>query len=38
MSTEWNYGRGWDGALLDAYGIAPDAERMAFYRDLWNAT
>jgi len=38
MSTEWNYGRGWDGALLDAYGTAPDAERMAFYRDLWNAT
>jgi len=38
MSTEWNYGPGWDGALLDAYGIAPDAERMAFYRDLWNAT
>lgn len=22
-STEWNYGPGWEGALLDAYGIAP---------------
>lgn len=38
MSTEWNYGPGWEGALLDAYGIAPDAERMSFYRDFWNAT
>ncbi|QRY39913.1 aminoglycoside 3'-phosphotransferase [Microbacterium hominis] len=38
MSTGWNYGPGWEGALLDAYGIAPDAERMSFYRDLWNAT
>jgi kanamycin kinase len=38
MSTEWNYGPGWHGALLDAYGVAPDATRLAFYRDLWNAT
>jgi kanamycin kinase len=38
MSTEWNYGPGWEGALLDAYGIEPDAGRMAYYRDLWNAT
>jgi len=38
MSTEWNYGPGWEGALLDAYGISPDPERMRFYRDFWNAT
>ncbi len=38
MSTEWNYGPGWEGALLDAYGIAPDPERASFYRALWNAT
>ncbi len=38
MSTEWNYGPGWEGALLDAYGVTPDEERMAYYRDLWNAT
>lgn len=38
MSTEWNYGPGWHDALLDAYGVAPDATRLAFYRDLWNAT
>jgi kanamycin kinase len=38
MSTGWNYGPGWDDALMDAYGIEPDPERLAFYRDLWNAT
>ena len=38
MSTEWNYGPGWDDALIAAYGIAPDRERLAYYRGLWNAT
>lgn len=38
MSTEWNYGPGWEDVLLEAYDIAPDEERLAFYRDLWNAT
>lgn len=38
MSTGWNYGPGWDGLLLEAYGVGPDPERMAYYRDLWNAT
>jgi kanamycin kinase len=38
MSTGWNYGPGWEEPLLDAYGVAPDAERLAFYRDLWNTT
>ncbi|WP_285137673.1 aminoglycoside 3'-phosphotransferase [Microbacterium sp. lyk4-40-TSB-66] len=38
LSTEWNYGPGWHGALLDAYGVAPDAARLAYYRELWNAT
>lgn len=38
MSTEWNYGPGWDGALLAAYGIEPDTERIDYYRELWNAT
>ncbi|MFE2539400.1 aminoglycoside 3'-phosphotransferase [Actinacidiphila glaucinigra] len=37
-STEWNYGPGWEDALLDAYGIAPDPERTAFYRRLWSVT
>ncbi|WP_317451733.1 aminoglycoside 3'-phosphotransferase [Microbacterium sp. NIBRBAC000506063] len=38
MSTEWNYGPGWEDALVEAYGIEPDRERIAFYRELWNAT
>lgn len=38
MSTGWNYGPGWEGALFEAYGIAPDAQRIDYYRELWNAT
>lgn len=38
MSTEWNYGPGWEDALIDAYGVEPDRERLAYYRELWNAT
>ena len=37
-STEWNYGAGWESALLDAYGIDPDRDRMAYYRLLWDLT
>jgi kanamycin kinase len=36
FSTTWNYGDGWERALLDAYGIAPDEERTAYYRLLWD--
>ncbi len=35
-STEWNYGPGWAGHLLDAYGIHPDPGPMAYYRLLWD--
>ena len=38
MSTEWNYGPGWEDAVIEAYGVEPDRERLAYYRDLWNAT
>lgn len=38
MSTEWNYGPGWEDALIDAYGVQPDRPRLAYYRELWNAT
>ncbi|WP_197522733.1 aminoglycoside 3'-phosphotransferase [Occultella aeris] len=38
MSTEWNYGPGWEDALIAAYGVVPDRGRLAYYRDLWNAT
>ncbi|NJP99869.1 aminoglycoside 3'-phosphotransferase [Streptomyces zingiberis] len=37
-ATQWNYGPGWEDTLLDAYGIAPDPERIRFYRALWDAT
>ncbi|MBD5787775.1 aminoglycoside 3'-phosphotransferase [Cellulosimicrobium terreum] len=35
-STEWNYGPGFDHLVYEGYGIAPDAERIAFYRLLWD--
>lgn len=37
-STEWNYGSGWEGTVLDAYGIAADPVRIDYYRRLWEAT
>ena len=35
-STTWNYGPGWEGALLAAYGVVPDPRRTAYYRLLWD--
>lgn len=35
-STEWNYGPGWEGPLLAAYGVDPDPVRTAYYRLLWD--
>lgn len=35
-SAEWNYGRGWEAPLLEAYGIAPDVQRTRYYRLLWD--
>jgi kanamycin kinase len=35
-STTWNYGPGWETALLDAYGVAPDPARTRYYRLLWT--
>jgi kanamycin kinase len=35
-SLEWNYGPGWQPTLLAAYGIAPDPDRTAYYRLLWD--
>ncbi|MCI9887466.1 aminoglycoside 3'-phosphotransferase [Micrococcales bacterium 31B] len=37
LSTEWNYGEGWQRPLVESYGLPWDAERMAFYQQLWNA-
>ena len=36
LSTTWNYGPGWEQAVLDAYGIDPDPERTRYYRVLWD--
>ena len=36
LSTQWNYGPGWEQAVLDAYGIGPDEERTSYYRVLWD--
>lgn len=38
MSTEWNFGPGWADVLIEAYGVAPDRERLDYYRRLWNET
>jgi kanamycin kinase len=35
-STNWNYGPGWEPALLEAYGVDPDPDRTAYYRLLWE--
>ncbi len=33
-STQWNYGPGWERTLLDAYGVNPNPDRIAYYRLL----
>jgi aminoglycoside phosphotransferase len=35
-STRWNYGHGWERALLAAYGVEPDESRTHYYRLLWD--
>jgi kanamycin kinase len=38
LSLGWNYGFGpWQQELLDAYGVAEDPGRIAYYRALWEA-
>jgi kanamycin kinase len=37
-STEWNYGPGYEDLVYEAYGVEPDAERVAYYRRLWDTT
>ena len=37
-STIWNFGTGYEDALLHAYGVEPDLERTAYYRLLWDCT
>ena len=37
MSLDWNYPGNYEAALLDAYGVVRDDERIAYYRSLWDA-
>jgi kanamycin kinase len=37
LSLSWNYHGSWEGELLDAYRVNPDATRIEYYRGLWNA-
>ncbi|MCO1338002.1 hypothetical protein BJH93_03705 [Kocuria polaris] len=37
-STVWNYGPGYEDLVYAGYGVEPDAERIAFYREVWDAT
>ena len=36
MSLDWNFGTGHQDELFDAYGIAPDVDRIRYYRTLWH--
>lgn len=36
MSLDWNFGEGHQAELFAAYGIEPDAARIAYYRALWD--
>jgi kanamycin kinase len=35
LSLGWNYGSIHSDVLLDAYGVARDEQRIAYYRDRW---
>lgn len=35
-SLGWNYGQGYEPAFFAGYGIEPDADRIAYYRLLWD--
>ena len=36
MSLDWNFGEGHQDELFEAYGVEPDAARIAYYRALWH--
>jgi len=36
MSLAWNYPSVDEAELLDAYGVSPDHERIAYYRQRWD--
>ena len=36
MSLDWNFGEGHQAELFEAYGVAPDEDRIRYYRALWD--
>ena len=34
-STGWNFGPEYEPLFYESYGVAPDPDRIAFYRLLW---
>jgi kanamycin kinase len=36
MSLDWNFGEGHQPEFFEAYGIAPDEDRIRYYRSLWH--
>jgi kanamycin kinase len=36
LSLDWNFGEGHQREFFDAYGIAPDEDRIRYYRSLWE--
>lgn len=36
LSLDWNFGEGHQGELFEEYGVAPDEERIGYYRALWD--
>lgn len=37
-NTLVDFGAGWADILIEGYGVEPDRERLAYYRELWDAT
>lgn len=37
-SLSWNYGPDWEDLFFASYGVEPDADRIAYYRLLWDLT
>lgn len=38
ISWQINFGRSYDDLFFATYGVEPDEERIAFYRNLWDAS
>ncbi|HYH92742.1 MAG TPA: phosphotransferase [Candidatus Saccharimonadales bacterium] len=36
LSLDWNFGEGHQPEFFEAYGVAPDRERIDYYRALWD--